>query len=250
MNTIKTAIYALTGIILITGSILPALGAASKSLVSIPEFRYEEIKKHKAADDEEVVYSSRPTRTLQLRRAQNLLAAGHYEEAINEYAKGADEWKVPMPFRTASDREWRLSCEKLGRYDEAIAHYKTAGAQELLAKLLLKLRRYAELKSIADAKIVDCLVMEKKFHGYDENFPEWLRVRAAAEAGLSDDKSAVHDLEEAAKKYFKDDSEKADQCIREANLLIVRSKLGPSLKIESHQLPQFKLLQKDLRLHF
>jgi len=238
MNSVKAVTYILSALTLVAVVDFPAIGSTADSLVSIPEFRYEEIKKHKAADDEEVVYSSRPTRTLQLRRAQNLLAAGHYEEAINEYAKGADEWKVPMQFRTAIDQEWGLACEKVGRYDEAIGHYKSAGAQEALAKLLLELNRYAEVKSIADAQILDCLVLERKYHGYDENFPEWLRVRAVAEAGLADDKSAVRDLEEAAKKYFKNDLKKAELCIREANLLITRSKLGDALTLDTQQLPQ------------
>ncbi len=206
--------------------------------VSLPEFHYEGIKKHTAPDDEEVVYSSRPTRTLQLRRARSLLAAGHYEEAITQYSQGANEWKVPAQFRTEIDREWGFACERLGKDDEAIQHYKAAGAQEALAKLLIKLNRYGETKAIAGTKIVDCLVLEKKFHGYDESFPEWLRIRAIAEAGLNDDKSAAQDLEDAAKKYLKNDSEKADLCIREANVLIKRSHLGEPFKLDPIQLPQ------------
>src|ERR1700678_831467 len=68
--------------------------ATADSPVTLPEFAREQIKKHSARDDEEVISSSRPTRTLQLRRARNLLAAGHNEEAIAEYALGAGKWPV------------------------------------------------------------------------------------------------------------------------------------------------------------
>lgn len=212
--------------------------AFAESLVSIPEFQYDELKKHTAADDEEPYSWCNPPRPLQLRRAKNLLAAGHYEEAIAEYSKGAPEWEVPMQYRTMIDQEWGIACEKLGRNEEALQHYKTAGSSIFLAKLLLKLEHFAEVKAIADLEILDCLASETKYPGSNHSFPEWLRLRAAAEENLNEDKKAISDLELAAKKYFTDNSVKAELCIREANLLIARSQGGTPLKTELLELPQ------------
>lgn len=212
--------------------------ALADSVVSIPDFQYEVLKKHTAKDDEEPFSSLYLPRTLQLRRAKNLLAAGHYEEAIREYSQGASEWKAPMQYRAMIDKEWGIACEKLGKNEEALQHYKTAGAKQPLARLLFKLERYAEVKAIADLEILDCIVSETKYPGSDFSFPQWLRLRAAAEEKLDDDKSAISDLELAAKKYFPSNSVEAELCINEANLLIARSQEATPLKAELLELPQ------------
>jgi tetratricopeptide (TPR) repeat protein len=212
-----------------------ALGAP---IVSIPEFQYEEVKKHTAAEDEEFVSSAFLSPPLRLRRAKNLLAAGHYQEAIAEYSKGASEWKVPRNFHIQVEREWGIACEKLGMNEEALQHYKTAMSKELQAKLLLKLNRFREAKRIADEIIVVCASAEKRKHEYDSQFPEWLRLRAAAEEGLNLDTRAIADLKLAGQKYFKSNSEKADLCIREANELIARRKPHAPISLKPLQLPQ------------
>jgi tetratricopeptide (TPR) repeat protein len=223
--------------LLCTASMASSAVANADSPVTLPEFANEQIKKHSAADDEEVLYSSRPPRTLELRRARNLLAAEHNEEAIAEYALGAGKWAVPRQFRSGIDEEWGIACERLGKNEEAMQHYKACGANSFIAKLLLKQERFSEAKDVADGEIANFLLLEKRYHGYEGDLPQWLRVRAVAEAAMHDDKSAVHDLKEAAKRYFKSESKEAQVCIHDANLLIQRSHLGDPAKLDALPLP-------------
>jgi len=219
--------------------VMSSVGAGyAESLVSIPEFQNAVGKKHTASEDEEYESSAFPPRPLQLRRANNLLAAGDYKEAITEYSTAQAEWREPRRDLFDAEREWGFACEKLGRNEEALQHYKKARSKELEAKLQLKLNRFKEAKRIADEVIVVCALVEQRNHGYDFEYPEWLRLRAAAEEGLKLNRSAIADLKEASQKYFKNNSAKTELCIREANALTARSQAGGPLTLKQLQLPQ------------
>lgn len=212
--------------------------AFADALVSLPVFPFEKINKHTAAEDERVVYGSRPSPPLQMRRANNLFAAGHFNEAIREYEKGSDNWNVPEMFRSDIDRNWGAACERVGKIDEAIQHYKTAGADDALAKLYFKLNRYNEAKEIADKQIIHAKQVNAKYHGYTLEYPEWLRLRAAIAIKTNAPSKALTDLESAAKIYYRDDSENSELCAKEANALIANYHLGAAFQLQPDALPQ------------
>lgn len=217
---------------------IPALLAQTENskIVSLPEAT-EKLKKHTPEEDEEFVSSSRPAKSVELRRASNLIAAEHYEEAISDFAKFHDKWNVPTVFKNGVYSEWGFACEKLGRLDEALSNYKIAGDKCNQAEVLIKQGKYGEAKTIADGAILDCKVMEAKYKEYEYEYKEWLRIRAAAEEGLKDYKAAVADLTDAAKRYFKYDGKKSQMCVKEVNQLIAQNDLGEALVLKTDSLP-------------
>ena len=212
---------------------------SSEVTVPLPIFPHEDdcLKPHKTpADDQEFPSGNRMPRTLQILRARNLLAAGHYEEAIADYKEGLPKWKVPSLFRRTAEHEFALACEKVGKIDDAIEHAKLAGSDELLARLYLKERRYTEAKAIADNNVLDNRILDFDYH-YAEDFGPWLQLRAKVECHLKQYENAVRDLKEAAQKYYEDDTDASITCMRAANILIERFKMGPPFKLEAGQLP-------------
>ena len=211
----------------------------SEVTVPLPTFPYEDycLKPHKSpADDQEFPSSNRVPRTLQILRARNLLAAGHYDEAIADYREGLPQWKVPYRFRQTAEHEFELACEKIGKIDDAIKHAKLAGSDELIARLYLKERRFAEAKAIADNNVLDNKIFDFDNH-YAEELGPWLQFRAAVKCHLGQYESAVGDLKEAAQKYYEGDTEAANTCVQAANVLIERFKMGPPFRLEAAQLP-------------
>lgn len=186
--------------------------------------------------DEERPSGSRLRLPLQLRRARNLLAAGHYKEAIADYTEGLPKWDVAQFFRQPAEYEFAIACERVGRIDDAIRHAKLSASNALIARLLLQEGRFEEAREIADNSVRDSRISYSKYHSAQELGP-WLQFRALVEYRLRRYESAVRDLKEAAVIYYRDDSEGAESCVRAANLLMERFKLGAPFELNASQLP-------------
>lgn len=201
--------------------------------VPLPRFMEKDscLRKHtKPEDDRYIPVGLQLPMPLQLLRARNLLAAGHYEDALVDYKDGLPRWRVPLRYKAIAHREMAVAYEKVGRIDDAIAHAKLSGSSELLARLLLRKNSFAAAKAIADSRVSSSGACESEL-------AQWLQFRALVECYLGQNDCAVRDLKAAALKYFLDDTEAANVCIRAANLLIEQFKIGKPFKLDASQLP-------------
>ncbi len=218
----------------------PHIGSGNmEDLVPLPAFPYEDrpLLPHKKPYDEHEGYSgNRMPRSIQILRARNLLAAGHYDEAVADYTEGLPKWNVPARFRRFAEQEFALALEKLGNVDEAIKHARASGSDSLLARLYLKKERFAEALAVADNNILDERVTDFENHN-SQTLGQWLQLRAAVRCHLNQYKDAVTDLREAAIRYFETDTERSSICARAANILIERFKLGAPFKLDVAKLP-------------
>lgn len=207
--------------------------ANNQNPISIPIFSREKwlTQKHtNTYQEKDYGDGTRPPFPLHLLRARNLLAAGHYEEALADYPLGVGSYEWPGRAARQIESGWAIAFEKVGKYDEAIEHAKKAEDDELLAKLRIRKGQYAEAKEIADKEIADLLSREQKEHFYQHMLPEWLRARAYTEYELGDFKNAIDDLENAARRYFKDNEESATLCGNEANAVL--KQIGSNKRIQ------------------
>ncbi len=207
-------------------------------VLSLPQFSQERsiLRPHRLPEDDEEISCGGFQRSLEILRARNLLAAGHYEEAIADYKEGLPRWEVAQYHRRWAEFEFAVACEMAGKIDDAIDHAKLAGADELLARLYLKKRRYTRAQVLADDSIHRERIVASARH-YSQELACWLQLRAVAKYHLKKYEMAVADLKEAAQLYYRSDPASANTCAREANILIERFKLGPPFRLDVAQLP-------------
>lgn len=219
-----------------------SLSADSESTavdVPLPVFPYQDqpLMAHKTLKDEqEGLSDNRLIRPIQLLRARNLLAAGHYEEAAKDYREGLAKWKVPAYYRHQTEHEFALACEKLGNLDVALKFAKASNSDSLLARLYLKEKRFDDALAIADNNILDQRIIDFENHN-SQTLSQWLQFRAVLKCNLKQYDDAVSDLKEAAIRYYKDDADSSNTCAHAANTLIERFKLGAPFKLSVANLP-------------
>lgn len=207
--------------------------------VPLPKFPYEDyaLTPHKTPQEEhEGLSDNRLPRPIQILRARNLLAAGHYQEAIVDYAEGLPKWKVPSRFRRVAEQEFALAFEKTGNIDDAIKHARAAKFDSLLARLYLKKNRLNDAMAVADNNILDERIFDFENHN-SQTLTQWLQLRSVLRCHLKQYADAVADLKEAATRYYENDTEASNTCARAANNLIERFKLGAPFKLETSKLP-------------
>lgn len=193
-------------------------------------------KPRKPEDDEPFVSSSRPMLSLQLLRASNLAAAGHYEEAYTDYQQGLPNWHVPEMFQKSVEGAFADCCDKIGKLDEAIEHAKVSYDTDLYVQLLVSKGLFAQAREIADSEITRERLQAQKYHRPDE-MRIWLKIRAVIYCKLREWQKAVDDLKQAAALYYEDDSENSRICVDEANALIDKYKLGARFSLARDVLP-------------
>ena len=139
--------------------------------IPLPTFQHEDfyLKPHKTpADDHEFPSDNRMPRTVQILRARNLLAAGHYEEAIADYREDFKEFigeRTPGP--------------------------ETASRYTRLAELYIKNKRYRDALDSSEKALIA-----------SKDQSAALFVKAQAEAGLGNLDNARADAKAAVDDYF------------------------------------------------
>lgn len=220
--------------------------------VTLPTFQFERaLFTHCAVDDEEMHSCSSLPRPLELRRAKNLLATGHFSEAIDDYQANVEHFSG-LPWEKEEEyREYGLAFEKLGELKQALQCYRQGAVQDQMAKLLIRLGQFVEAEAITSKRIAELNAIDEKNQGggYGE-IPTLYRLRAAASEGLGQHSAAVSDLSEAAKLYLKSDFENVNICTRDANKIIETSKLGSPFSLTAADLPQVGKVQVSELLHF
>lgn len=212
-------------------------GEFAEPLFSLPQSGPFVKQERTPADDQQQLVGIRVAlMPLQILRAHNLSAAGHFEEALADFREGLPKWKVPIQIRRGAEIEFAIACQQVGKIDDAIEHAKLAGADEFLAELYLKERRFAEAKAVADKNVLYNRVCEFRNQKAIELAP-WLQRRAVVEYHLKQYDNAVRDFKEAAQRYSEEDAEGSNTCMRAANVLIARFKMGSPFKLEAAKLP-------------
>jgi len=187
-------------------------------------------------------------------RARRLLAAGHAEESIAWFLKelqvpeqklySTEEGKyVVSPWRGSLEAACGQAYENVGNYPEALKHFEKATlfyGGEKQAKLLTKLGRFKEAKSIATRGVLQCRDFDAK-HQYrspQSDLSNWLRLRASASLGLGLQKSALIDLKEAALNYSQYSTAEMNRTVDEYNRVQEQSGASSRLAISADSLPQ------------
>ncbi len=212
-----------------------AVAEPGDTIVSLPQTEAMSIKKHTAEDDDKEL-TSIIQQNFRLMRADNLVAAQHYDEAIPDFAAGAPECHFLS--QRQMQLKWGYACEKTGNIDEAIEHYKEAKEPMEIARLLIAQGKFAEAETVANAGAKEARDYGEKNKESYTQLREWLKFRAAARVGKQDIVGAIKDLEEAAVAYKRREPAMASRCIEEAKALAKQYKLPPVAALDSEQVKQ------------